>query len=52
LGRITGGAIALNVGDPEASAEFALPTFKPDAMAGHDADGVLVALVMEDVDAE
>lgn len=29
-----------------------LPTFKPDAMAGHDADGVLVALVVEDVDAE
>ena len=29
-----------------------LPSFKPDAMAGHGADGVLVALVVEDVDAE
>jgi predicted enzyme related to lactoylglutathione lyase len=29
-----------------------LPTFKPAALAGHDADGLLVAFVVEDVDAE
>lgn len=29
-----------------------LPTFKPAALAGHDADGVLIVLVVSDVDAE
>jgi uncharacterized glyoxalase superfamily protein PhnB len=29
-----------------------LETFKPEALAGHDADGLLVAFVVEDVDAE
>jgi uncharacterized glyoxalase superfamily protein PhnB len=29
-----------------------LPTFKPEALAGHDADGLLVAFVVDDVDAE
>jgi catechol 2,3-dioxygenase-like lactoylglutathione lyase family enzyme len=29
-----------------------LATFKPAALAGHDADGLLVAFVVEDVDAE
>ena len=29
-----------------------LPSFKPAALAGHDADGLLVALVVEDIDAE
>jgi predicted enzyme related to lactoylglutathione lyase len=29
-----------------------LPTFKPEALAGHDADGLLVAFVVDDIDAE
>lgn len=29
-----------------------LPTFKPPALAGHDADGLLVVFVVADVDAE
>ena len=29
-----------------------LPTFKPPALAGHRADGLLVAFVVDDVDAE
>ena len=29
-----------------------LPSFKPEALAGHDADGLLVAFVVDDVDAE
>jgi uncharacterized glyoxalase superfamily protein PhnB len=29
-----------------------LPTFKPPALAGHDADGLLVAFVVDDVDVE
>jgi len=29
-----------------------LPTFKPAALAGHDADGLLVAFVVDDIDAE
>ena len=29
-----------------------LPSFKPAALAGHDADGLLVALVVDDIDAE
>jgi catechol 2,3-dioxygenase-like lactoylglutathione lyase family enzyme len=29
-----------------------LPTFKPAALAGHDADGLLVVLVVDDIDAE
>ena len=29
-----------------------LPTFTPAALAGHDADGLLVAFVVDDVDAE
>jgi hypothetical protein len=29
-----------------------LPTFKPPALAGHRADGLLVVFVVEDVDAE
>jgi uncharacterized glyoxalase superfamily protein PhnB len=29
-----------------------LPTFKPAALAGHDADGLLVAFVVDDIDRE
>lgn len=29
-----------------------LPSFKPAALAGHDADGILVAFVVSDIDAE
>ena len=29
-----------------------LKTFKPEALAGHDADGLLVAFVVDDIDAE
>ncbi len=29
-----------------------LETFKPEALAGHDADGLLVAFVVDDIDAE
>jgi len=29
-----------------------LATFKPEALAGHDADGLLVAFVVDDIDAE
>ncbi|MBJ7521410.1 MAG: VOC family protein [Solirubrobacteraceae bacterium] len=29
-----------------------LPTFKPAALAGHHADGLLIALVVDDIDAE
>jgi catechol 2,3-dioxygenase-like lactoylglutathione lyase family enzyme len=29
-----------------------LPTFKPPALAGHDADGLLVVFVVDDIDAE
>jgi catechol 2,3-dioxygenase-like lactoylglutathione lyase family enzyme len=29
-----------------------LPTFKPEALAGHDADGLLVAFVVDDLEGE
>jgi uncharacterized glyoxalase superfamily protein PhnB len=83
--KITASAVALNVDDPLASAEFlkdhfgfveematdgfvslsrpdvgfnviylrtGLPTFRPAALAGHRADGLLVVFVVDDVDGE